>query len=535
MACRIALFTCAICLFALGGRAEEPALKGNSQQLVESVELLPPLPTSPEDKNKYEVDGEAMGFHLPTIFGHERKVKQFTWLSGDDPPPPPPQAILTVPSWDNPFADANDRVSGLPEVDLGLPQSEGDFLVRRRWGRMPAFEIVEEPLPPLMLLSRPTVCPAVQTVNQPGFRADTARYETAPAAADKDAAATDSASPTPIAPAFSTLNLPTPSADPVAMVVELLEKLKASEQRGAAARAELARAEQELARLRAVRPQPATPTSEAMVLLEIRFFELDLDGVAKADLESTGVCSQELSQVGLFGVAARGTLDMCPSTSNGKLASKDNTCDHFAELLKKLEEAGLLEYISRPQLMARSGQAAKIQIGERVPLKRRSVTENGVTQNCIEFCTAGVEFDCNPLVLENGNVQIELRAERASVDMRSLAQTGKPAIARQSIETTLELPAGETAVVAGLIFERPAASATKPTAMPYNAQPPRGGVARYATDVAGEGAPPHPDPTATGDDRSGQPKTHERRELVVLVTPKVVRSAARPARTEVRQ
>ena len=82
------------------------------------------------------------------------------------------------------------------------------------------------------------------------------------------------------------LNLPTPSADPVVMVAELFEKLKLSESRGAAARAQLAQMQHELAALRATKAEPERAEPGEMVMLEIRFLELDLDGIAAGERDA---------------------------------------------------------------------------------------------------------------------------------------------------------------------------------------------------------------------------------------------------------
>jgi hypothetical protein len=422
---------------------------------------------------------------------------------------------------------------------------------------MPPFEIVEDPVPPLLLLSYPPAAGGTCQGTSPP-RATRTRYEEVtnapqgaalpqviapPVGAPQVAAPVPATLPQPSpAPEHPVLNLPTPSADPVAMVAELFEKLKASEQRWAAARDQLAEAQQELAGLRTSRPHETTSTSGEMVVLEISFFELDLDGVAKAQMNLPGVTAQELSQSGLFALAARGGLDCCGASAVAQGPASDPcdcvTCQtplaqgpaapaavrsSLAEngrvkaLIAELNKAGVAECISRPCAMARSGQTARIQIGQEVPIKTGSVTENGVTQNCIEFCTAGVEFDCKPLVLENGNVQIELRAARSSVIESAMAQDGKPAIARQSIETTLEVATGKTAVVAGLIYERPAAGARQAGPSPYRA------AVRYAVPI------PEKDRLFRQVAGEAPAAENKRIELVVLVTAKVVSPTATAA------
>ena len=90
----------------------------------------------------------------------------------------------------------------------------------------------------------------------------------------------------------------------------------------------------------------------------------------------------------------------------------------------------------------------------------------------------------------------------------------------------------ETAVAAGLIFERPTGVSKGRYTTPGGAQAQLSHAAvQYAPYRAGEtttspSPASRPDMAGHGDDRV---KTHQRRELVVLVTPKVVARVARAA------
>jgi Flp pilus assembly secretin CpaC len=343
------------------------------------------------------------------------------------------------------------------------------------------------------------------------------------------------------------------------MVAELFEKLKASETRGAAARAQLAQMQHELSALRATKAEPASAETGDMVMLEIRFLELDLDGIAKAQIDLPGSSAKELGESGLFALAARGALDCChanvaaqgpaakacdcvtcstgtveaqgpavhqTAACNGQSRDAAADTNRVKELLAELVEAGLVETLSRPQAMARSGQSARICIGQEIPFKQTMVNEKGTPVESVSYCSAGIEFDLKPQVLADGKVQIELRAERSDVDQGGLWRNGAPTITRQSIETSLEIPAGKTAVAAGLIFERPVAVKSR-YSTPGGAQVqfPYGAV-QYAPYRAGEATPA---PYAAAEDGGHPAKTHQRRELVILVTPKVVASVARAA------
>jgi type II secretory pathway component GspD/PulD (secretin) len=289
--------------------------------------------------------------------------------------------------------------------------------------------------------------------------------------------------------------------------------------------------------------------------------ELDLDGIAKAKIDLPGICAEELGESGLFALAARGSLDGCHNSAAAQGPGANGcdcvTCNVLYEaqgpgvaqanalhgvsreaaadanrlkaLLAELAEAGLVEYLSRPQAMARSGQTARISIGQEIPFQQTTVNDNGVPLESVSYCRAGIEFDVKPQVLADGKVQIELRAERSDVGQGGLWRDGAPTIARQSIETSLEIPAGKTAVAAGLIYERSVAVKDRySTPGGAQVQLPHGAV-QYAPYRAGETArsPYAESRRGTVEDGNQPAKEHQRRELVVLVMPKVVAPVAR--------
>lgn len=380
------------------------------------------------------------------------------------------------------------------EPDPGLPQTENDFLTQQRWARMPAFEIFEEPLPSPMALAPPPGCLAP-------FQAEPA----APPAAKRRyvrpaVSSTVTVSDEKPAKELSHLRLPMPLTDPAAMVVQLFEKLKTSEERALHAERRLEEARHELSSLRAsasaTSVEPA-PSSE-VILLEMRCFEINLGGLGEADIDLTGVCKQELSRIGLFALVANGAFDQdcsCAEASAGPseeecacsrctgctectietTAEATQTCTKtscsgtrgqfiedaqaFEDLLGRLEEAGLVHNISRPRLMTRSGETARIMVGRQYV--NPSAAEGGRTRETPHLRTAGTEVEAKPVAKADGRVQIELHAEWSSVDEQASRHSGHPVLDRRSVGTSLELPAGKTAVVAGLMRQEGATAATK--------------------------------------------------------------------------
>lgn len=437
---------------------------------------------------------------------------------------------------------------GACKPDVGLPQTERDFLAQQRWAKMPAFEIFEEPLPSPMALVHPPVCvtpdPAVPTAST--MKAKKSRYVCEYQLPPPPVPATVTVSDESSAVEYPHLNLPAPLADPAAMVVQLFERLKASEERAADAERRLAAAQQKVTSPRTTTSATHHEPASEVVVLEMRCFEIDLDRVAEADVELAGVCKQSLSRSGLFAAVANGAFDQrcacseiasgpdddacpfsgctdCPAEKvavapdTGAKASTSCTHGRFVEDVQKLErvlgqlqEAGALHNISRPRLMTRSGETARMMVGRQFALKT-AAAERGRAVGRTEFCTAGTNIEATPLVKAGGDVQIELHAEWSAIDEMASQENGQPVLDRRSVSTHVELPAGKTVVVAGLMqHDAPVKPCAQGVAVPGEDR-----VFRNATDEA----------TASGN----------RKEFIVLITPKMIAPIARTASQDVQR
>jgi hypothetical protein len=358
---------------------------------------------------------------------------------------------------------------------------------------MPALEIFEEPLPSPMALSGPNICSAPCCTQTAGSHRFPTRYAVAQAA---PAVATASDEQPPARP-FSNLTIPTPMADPAAMVVQLFEKLKDSEDRAAEARHRLAEAQAELAVLRNVSAAPRADHSATLVpivMLQMQCFEIELDAVAASDVELTGVCRQELSQNGLAALVARGAFANCCSSSETACGAEHQACpctgcsdcpgqqtdppaapaatdkassccdshqfaddaERLGQVVDQLKRAGLLRHISHPRLMTRSGETARMSVGRQIAFRTAGQDGDQATQQ-VSFCTAGTEIEVRPVAepsMGGGTVQIELRARWSAIDEAASRDNGQPILMERAVESIVELPAGKTAVVAGLVEQQ---------------------------------------------------------------------------------
>ncbi len=100
--------------------------------------------------------------------------------------------------------------------------------------------------------------------------------------------------------------------------------------------------------------------------------------------------------------------------------------------------------LSEPQLTARNGRAARMNVGGRIPLAVS--TGLGVTE--IRYERYGVIVDVTPFISSNGMVQAKIKAE---VSEPSNVFEGRVSFTERMVETVFNVQDGQTMVLSGLI------------------------------------------------------------------------------------
>ena len=161
-----------------------------------------------------------------------------------------------------------------------------------------------------------------------------------------------------------------------------------------------------------------------------------------------------------------------------------------------------LNIISSPSLMVLDNQTAEIQVGDQVPVATRSAV--GVTAddapvvNEIEYLDTGVILRVTPRVNTGGLVTMEIEQEVSFVADEITSGIDSPTIDQRRIQTTVAVQSGETVALGGLIRDdRSSSNSGVPLLREI---PVLGKLFSTTTDFAA------------------------RTELIVLITPRVVRS-----------
>lgn len=162
--------------------------------------------------------------------------------------------------------------------------------------------------------------------------------------------------------------------------------------------------------------------------------------------------------------------------------------------LSALEQQQQLDIIASPRLMAAHQQPASIKQGTEIPYQVSS-GESGAT--AIEFKEAVLGMEVTPTIQPHGNIRLKLRISQ-NMPGRSIQQADGEVLAidKQEIETVVVVKNGETLALGG-IFQQHNKDST-------------------------EGVPLLGSIPLVGNLFRHKAKNHQRRELVVFITPRLI-------------
>ncbi len=181
-------------------------------------------------------------------------------------------------------------------------------------------------------------------------------------------------------------------------------------------------------------------------------------------------------------------------------------------VLNALDDISDVKVISSPTLMVLDNQTASLQVGDTVPiLTEQSTTDTGTQFNSVQQQDTSVILTVTPRVNAGGLVILEILQEVSEAVGVVAGGINSPIISRRKIETTIAVQSGETVALGGLIRDSKTRSKS---GLPLLHQLPIIG------SLFGE----------TFDSK-------DRTELLIVLTPRVVRSAqqARDVTRELRR
>ena len=114
--------------------------------------------------------------------------------------------------------------------------------------------------------------------------------------------------------------------------------------------------------------------------------------------------------------------------------------------------------LSKPRLVARSGGAARLQVGTDVPVitsQRAASSQDGVGVTDIlqqvEYRKTGILLSIEPIIFSDNRVDLTLSQEVSTALPNNASSIASPIISNRNLSTQLSIQDGETVVLGGLI------------------------------------------------------------------------------------
>jgi hypothetical protein len=177
--------------------------------------------------------------------------------------------------------------------------------------------------------------------------------------------------------------------------------------------------------------------------------------------------------------------------------------DSFSLLIRALKAQGRVDVLSRPSLMLTDNQTGFFQVGQRFPLITGTNATLGVVQQSIEYADIGIVLRVTPRIGPDNSVLMRVEpqvSDAAPTNVAVAPGVFASAINTQTVETTVLAADGETVVLGGLIRRSDQKAENK---IPVLGDLPWVGAAfRYRT------------------------QQQQRREVIFIMTPRVMRTPA---------
>lgn len=168
------------------------------------------------------------------------------------------------------------------------------------------------------------------------------------------------------------------------------------------------------------------------------------------------------------------------------------------------KDSGDVNILANPRIRVRNKEKARIHVGEKVPVITSNTTSTGVVSESVTFLDVGLKLDVEPQVHLEGDVAIKVGMEVSNIaqEVRSSSGTLTYQLGSRNANTVLRLRDGETQALAGLISEEDRRGAGK---------------------VPGLGDIP-----VLGRLFSNSKDENSKTEIILLITPRIVRNVVRP-------
>ncbi len=244
--------------------------------------------------------------------------------------------------------------------------------------------------------------------------------------------------------------------------------------------------------------------SKEQVMLKVIVAEMNRKVAKELKVELSAAMSSGGASAGLINAAGVSGLipeALLPQTTRGLSIANRTGSGYLASTFKMLEENGLVKTLAEPTLTALSGETAKFHAGGEFGYVTTTY-QDGTTTYTVAYKDYGVQLNFTPVVLSEERISLKIKSNVSEIDGEILAGENRiPSLTKRETETTIELPSGGSMIIGGLISER--------------------------TRQNLDGIPGLKDLPILGSLFSSKSYKKEETELVVIVTPYMVKPVSR--------
>lgn len=241
--------------------------------------------------------------------------------------------------------------------------------------------------------------------------------------------------------------------------------------------------------------------------------DLEVLEVTNTRLLNLGINYPAQVSLGIRGAAGTAGSVMLPELRNGASQLISLTLPNPALVVNLHEQDGKTNLLANPRIRVKNREKAKIHIGDRVPvITTMAGSIGGFVSESVSYLDVGLKLDVEPTVYLGGDVGIKVGLEVSNIVREVTGKTNTNTLTYQigtrHATTVLRLHDGETQILAGLISNEDRNTTNK---------------------IPGLGDFP-----LLGRLFSNKNDTKNKSEIVLLITPHVIRNITRPTaeRTE---
>lgn len=187
------------------------------------------------------------------------------------------------------------------------------------------------------------------------------------------------------------------------------------------------------------------------VLLHVKVMEVSRTKLRRLGFDWAKITGGNVVASTISGLITAATAGGVTTTSDATFSFGvvDGSSSFFG-VLEALRQDNLAKVLAEPTLVTVSGRPAFFNVGGEIPV----LVPQSLGSVSIEYKKYGTQLDFVPIVLGNGHIRLEVRPRVSEIDPSRTVTIGSvsvPGLRTREVETGVEMKAGQTLAIAGLV------------------------------------------------------------------------------------